>query len=431
MYMKNGLDMKRYTILVMALVALALPACDLDLQNPNAATRDEVLTDINGVIALAVGMEDIYAANVDTWVQAPALVTDEWGTRSLALLAWTSLLTGENFDDGFGTAEAPWAAAYRVISAADDLVENVDGVGLGPSFTRALTALGHLYRGMALGQLYLHYERAPLDVDTENPPAVDRAELLAAALESLETARATWAQVDPGELGGFNSRVKNEGFNVGNTIDAMLARYYLFAGAWSEAAAAAQRVDLSVLSVFEYVSPDENPIYDLALDAGYVAGLESWAEEAEAGDQRVGFWMDLEADAPESNTDSALVAFRQYSSPGDDFPVYLPDEMRLIRAEALARSGQLDEARALVNAVRTQESSPLAEPVAGLPALAGDALDTEAELLAQIAYERRYELFAQGLRWEDIRRLDLSAGYTMQFLPIPRQECLANTSINC
>ena len=45
-----------------------------------------------------------------------------------------------------------------------------------------------------------------------------------------------------------------------------------------------------------------------------------------------------------------------------------------------------------------------------MPALPDDALDTEAELMAQILYERRYELYAQGVRWEDLRRLADSIG---------------------
>lgn len=420
-------------LVIVLAAALFAGGCDLDLLNPNALTEEEVLSSRDGLIALAVGMQDLYAGNVDNFVQAPALVTDEWGTKSLALLAWTSLLTGENFDRSLtSTVEAPWAASYQVIKAADNVIEAAPQVGLGPTFTAALTAMGQLYRGMALGQLYLHYESAVLAVDEENPPAVDRAQLLEAALTSLEAARTAWAQTDPADLAGFNSRVKNPEFDVGNTIDAMLARYHLFAGNWQEAADAADRVDLTVISFWEYDTPDENPIYDLSFDANYVAGLQSWADEAEPGDQRVGFWLDLTADAPQSNTDTLLAEFGQYSEPGDAFPVYLPDEMKLIMAEAHARLGDLPTARTLVNEVRTQCGPVVEEPAPCLPPLSAARLDTEAELLEQIAYERRYELYMQGLRWEDMRRMDVIPDvYTLQFLPIPLQECLANTSIPC
>jgi hypothetical protein len=73
------------------------------------------------------------------------------------------------------------------------------------------------------------------------------------------------------------------------------------------------------------------------------------------------------------------------------------------------------------------------EPVAGLPALPASALDTEAELLGQIAYERRYELFMQGLRWEDTRRLGtaITTTPTFEFLPLPLTECQVNPNSGC
>ncbi len=70
------------------------------------------------------------------------------------------------------------------------------------------------------------------------------------------------------------------------------------------------------------------------------------------------------------------------------------------------------------------------EPDAGLPALPDEALDTLDEVLAQIAYERRYELYEQGLRWEDMRRLGeyIDEAPTYDFFPIPRQECITNAN---
>lgn len=420
-------------LLTLMLLAVGLTACDLDLSNPNAATEDEVFSDLDGVIAAGVGMQDLYASEIDNFVQGSALVTDEWGTRSLALLAWTSMLTGENFDNSYGTVEGPWASSYEVIGLAEKVIQAVPDAGFSPTFGSAITALAHLYRGMALGQLYLNYERAPLAIEQENPPAVDRQQILQAALDAFDQASTAWSSVTASELGGFNSRVKGSSFDVGATILAMQARFRLFAGDWQGAMDAAAAVPAGVLSAFDYAGTDQNPIYDLSFDANYVAGLQSFVDEAEEGDQRPAFWLDLDAEAPQSNTDSALVQLGQYSTPGDAFPVFLPDEMKLVRAEAHARLGQFDQARALVNEVRTQCEAALEEPVACLPALEPEALDTEAELLDQIVYERAYELYSQGLRWEDSRRLPEYAEATawLDFLPIPLQECLANTTIDC
>jgi hypothetical protein len=104
-----------------------------------------------------------------------------------------------------------------------------------------------------------------------------------------------------------------------------------------------------------------------------------------------------------------------------------------VQAEAYTRLGNLAQARTLVNAVRTQCTAPVAEPVACLPALPTDALDTQAELFTEILYQRRYELFAQGLRWEDLRRLE---AYTtkrpsLRYLPYPLTECERNPANPC
>lgn len=431
-YKGMGIMPLRALITLLA-IGFAATACELDLQNPNAVTEEDVLTSFEGVIALAVGMQDIYAGSIDDFVQAPALISDEWGTKSLSLLAWTSLLTGENFDDNYGTVEAPWASSYRVVGVASDLIDAAPEVGLAPSFAGAIQALGHLYRGMALGQLYLHYERAPLAVDQDNPPAMDRDAVLQEAIASLERADSIWETVDPQELAGFDSRVVGPGFNTGATIDAMRARFHLFAGNWDEAMAAAEEVPEDALSVLDYAGTDINPIYDLSFQANYVAGLQSFVDGAEAGDQRVDFWLNQSAPAPQSNTDSALVELGQYDSPGDAFPLFLPDEMKLIRAEAHTGLSEFGLARDLVNEVRSQCTSPVEEPVACLPEMTETELDSEDELLTQIAYERAYELYMQGLRWEDMRRLGLyiTDEAWLDFLPIPRQECLANTSISC
>jgi hypothetical protein len=78
---------------------------------------------------------------------------------------------------------------------------------------------------------------------------------------------------------------------------------------------------------------------------------------------------------------------RQHRALDSSFPVYLPDEMRLIQAEAYARLGNLDQARTLINQVRMQcppaGVDPL-EPMPCLPALTAAALPNQAAVLAEI-----------------------------------------------
>ena len=69
--------------------------------------------------------------------------------------------------------------------------------------------------------------------------------------------------------------------------------------------------------------------------------------------------------------------------------------------------------------------------------LEGDRSDTLApgeRLVDQVLHGRvAAMLFEQGLRWEDTRRFGtvLTTEPTVEFLPIPQQECLTNTSHPC
>jgi hypothetical protein len=238
------------------------------------------------------------------------------------------------------------------------------------------------------------------------------------------------------DLAGFRSRVVPTTFDLRNTIDAMLARYYLIDGQYAQATAAANRVSLTVTSQLAFPSPTINPIYNLTSPArlGYIGGLRSFVTEAEAGDQRPAYWLETTTAALTGTPDSLIHLLRRYTVVTDPIPLYLPDEMQLIKAEAAARTGDLIGAIALINAVRTQTTGRNAfDPAAGLPALTVLQLPTLEAVLRQIAYERRYELYMQGTRWEDMRRLPQPWAHTitLAYLPMPQGECVANPNAGC
>lgn len=420
-----------------ALLALLFSgACDLDLQNPNSPTESDVLTTPDGVIAAAVGMQAIYAQAVEDFNLVPALVTDEWGTQLRALLSYRSLFDGENFDPGFGVVGAPWSQAYRTVRAANTVLAAAPNVGFSSGLQGGIEAVAELFRAMALGTIILQYEQVPIDVSVAAPVPQSRAVVLDTVLALLEDARAKTIGMTSNESATLTTRVLGTGFNLLRTIDALRARYYLIAGRYTQAISAADAVDTlpRVLSVFAYPSPDANPVYNLAFQLIYVAGLKSFVDSAEAGDGRPAYWLNTSGAAFVGNPDSLLYPLRKYSGRNDPYPVYLPDEMKLIKAEAHTRLGDYPTAATLVNTVRTQTASPVDEPVAGLLALPATSLDSEAELLAEIAKQRRYELYMQGLRWEDARRLGtaITTTPTLTYLPTPTSECRTNpNAVNC
>lgn len=424
-------------LLAATLATMTLTGCELDLENPNSPTEEEVLADVDGMIALGVGMQAQYTSSIDTYVRAPALVSDEWGLKVAALACDETLLTGENVAilNACTNVSGPYYVTYRVIRSANLLLENAPQLNrLGVALQTGLVALAKLFKAMALGSAVLNFEEVAVDADPDGALPQPRDAVLDTIVSLLESARTDLDGVAESELTTFRERVLGDGIALRSTINAMLARYYLIQQQYQQAIDAADRVDLAELSVFEYAGTDINPIYNYAVEADYTRPLWSFVEHAEAGDQRPGFWAVTDTAAVfAGQPDSLLTELAQYATRDDPYPIYIPNEMLLIKAEASSRLGDIAQARELVNQVRTQCDPALEVPAACLPALPEAALDTEDELLQQIAYERRYELYMQGLRWEDMRRLGqyIDGQPVIEFLPFPDSECQRNPNLQC
>jgi hypothetical protein len=433
--------MRARTGVVLLAAGVLTSGCDLslDLLNPNAPTEAEVLSNLDGILALSLGMQEQFAGSILTYVRAPALVTDEWGTQTRALASDQALFAGGMIDPSFGVVSGPYFATYRVARSANNILAAAPTLGLAPGLERGLTSTARLFKAMALGMAAMNYERLPIEAAIEGAPLVPRSEAFAEVIRLLEAARADLQGVTDAELTTFRNRGLTPNFDLRNTIDAMLARYYLITAQNQQALTAANRVNLSSISVFTYPAPDRNPINNYAFGALYVAPLQSFVTEAEAGDMRVPFWVNTSDSSFVGNPPIPLLPFQMFSGENDVFHVYLPGEIMLIKAEAHARLGQLPEARTQINLVRTK--APVgtvpgavgALPGAKLPALTAEQLPDLNSILRQIAYERRYELFSQGLRWEDLRRLGAQAGRQPRsaFLPIPESECRSNPNAGC
>ncbi len=432
---RNGPFMRVFPV-VLAAVLLGTAGCNLDLENPNDPTEQQVLGDPNGILALAVGLQGQYASSVLDYARAPALVTDQWGPAARALLADQSLFLGDDVLPDYGVVTDPYVDTYRISRSADLLLERAPREGSNRGVQVGGVALAKLFRAMALGNAALQFERLPVNAVFAGAEPQPRAVVLDTVLALLESARADLATVSDTELGvTFNSRVLASGIDLRNSVDAMLARYYLITEQYARAIEAADRVDVSVLSLLAYSDPNVNPVYSYSFSgAVYVGALKSFVDEAEPGDRRVAFWVDTTATPVKSRVGTAmLLPFRAFAGRNDPIPVYLPDEVRLIKAEAYARQANFEQARTLINEVRTQTSGGANEPAAGLPALSAEALDTPEEVFGQIAYERQYELYWVGTRWSDLRRLDpyVDTEPSIQFLPFPLRECQINPNSGC
>ncbi|HEY9517499.1 MAG TPA: RagB/SusD family nutrient uptake outer membrane protein, partial [Gemmatimonadaceae bacterium] len=276
-------------------VAFAATGCDLDLENPNAPPESEVVSSVDGMFALAVGMQGQYATSMDDYLVTNSLATDEWGTQTKALISYQSIFTGDNFDNSYLIVEAPWANSYGTIKSANTILANVDQLGLGTGLHNQFTALAKLFKAMSFGMLIQQYESVPVVAGTSGASLQPREVVLDTILDLLHGASDDMAQVTDADISLTRNRLLGTGFDIRNTVNAMLARYSLIAGKYDEAIDAASSVNLAVLSVFSFPPPTRNPVENLAFQAGYVGVLKSFVDEAESGDQRPAYWADVAA----------------------------------------------------------------------------------------------------------------------------------------
>jgi len=206
------------------------------------------------------------------------------------------------------------------------------------------------------------------------------------------------------------------------TVDALLAKVYLYLGQWQNAEDAAN----SVINSNQYsLVPLSGVFLDGSAEAIWQlpgAGLYSQTEEAqyfvpyastvvpnyslstnllntfEPGDQRLQQWAG--EDTVNINGVNMYYyyphkyrAIRNTDVPAEDYMIFRLGELYLIRAEALAEENKTSQAIADLNQIRTR---------AGLPA---SSAASQKDALNAIMHERQIELFCEwGNRWYDLKR---------------------------
>ncbi len=405
-------------------MAVAVSACDMDFTDPNNPNESEAISTISGLKQVGVGLQATFSNGIVSPIYDDALVTDDVGAILQAFESYRNADAGLPVENVTGPSTEPWAAMYNTVQVANVLIENVPNVSLAPGTASGLLALAKLYKAMAFGNLLNIFERIPLDVGLQNPtPAfASRQEAYAEVLKLLNEARQHIATT--AVSAEFNNDVLAPGFNLPNTIDAMIARYALISGDLTGALAASQRVSGSVLSELRFSASDANPLWNMWYNSGNAYRMrpeDRFRTEAQAGDKRVAYWVKESTAFAQSNPASPLDDFTRYSVREASLPIYLPDEMRLIKAEVYARQNNLAQALIALNEVRTPCTSSLDEPVACLPPLTILDVPTQAAMLDAILRERRYELYLQGVHWSDLRRFGKHLKYN--FMMVSSVEC--------
>ena len=417
-------------------LALAAPlaGCDLTVSDPNATTEEDAFNTRSGLLASAAGLQRQYNGVaydnlvLTTGISSRELAADNTFANLLELDAG-----GAGLDPSNANLTGYFGEFYQTISTANAIIEGAQATdGVEPALRSGLVALAEFYKAASIGALAIGFTDVALNTSADGPVTyVSRQQALAEAASILASAEDRLTATPPNAA--FDAVVP-DGFDLLNSVRAYRARFALFAGDDDQALAAAGRVDLGATSVFTYSTEVTNPLFTAISPT---IGQPSFAvrddlglDDVEDDDGRIDYFT-------EANDDTSVNGFPIETATGyivgglaAPLPVYIPDEMLLIRAEVLARRGDTDGAIDAINAVRTDEADPFGL-AAGLDEYDGD--DDLDSLLGEIYYNRSTELFLQGLRLEDARRLgqgepDPSDPFqrTRNFYPFPQQERLAN-----
>lgn len=415
-----------FPIVVAALVLFS--SCKKDYVSPGTARDIQVSTSAKALTGVAVGLQKVYtagrASSLYNRITADGFITNQLLILNQGNTAEYQLYIGGNSVDGTNTINSGlWTSSNKIIYDANVIISNADGFG-DKSYASGLIAYATIFKALALGDLAMFWEKVPATTG-QSVNFIPRTDGLKLALDALDKAIGLIsANPIPAT---FTSNIPT-GIDIPNTLQALKARYNLYAGNYAAAITAANLVDLTKTSVFTFNTVNLNPIYETATSTnnvyqptdstmGLPVGL-----QPDLTDKRVPFYIAINtAMAPRYRVGGFGIGA------ATSIPIYLPGEMILTKAEAYTRLNDLANGLTELNKVVTKKPAGDAFGVgADLPALA--AL-SQAQLLDQIYRNRAIELYLSGLRLEDMRRFGrANTERKRNFFPYPFQERDNNTN---
>jgi starch-binding outer membrane protein, SusD/RagB family len=428
--------MKNYKIKLGLLSILFLAgACKKEFKNPNNPVASDILETREGLITLSIGMKQNYATSAleALYINSGVTSRELRGTSTLQnvldLEAGAGILPTNN-----GNIAQVWNRMFRVMGMADNLIANAPRVyAQEPQLLSGVLAHAHIFKALSLGGLAVTFEKFPQQTNLNgNAPYVTREVALQTALDLLNQAKASITATVPS--GEFNSRVIGADFSMINIINALTARYSLWLKKYTDAYNAANLVSLSTKSQFIYTTQGQNPLFTGSVVATSYRPREFFGLTGtllDPADARFTFYTASPNATVGGQNVKTLAGF--FNSSTTSIPVYLPDEMRLIKAEAVLLSlipitGTTNPGTVVteLNAVRQQATGDIFGVNANLGVYSG--LTDVASLTDEIYRQRCMELFCTGNRLEDSRRLGRVASpinlveRNRNFYPYPDQE---------
>lgn len=419
-------------IFLILLTGVSLASCKQDFTNPGAINSNDAFSTPRTLAGVAVGLQNTYSngrlSPIYTGITAAGALTNEFRLMNAGNTDEANLfIGGATVDNLNGIVGNMWTWNNKIIFDADNVIAGANGLG-DKNYAAGLTAYASIYKALAIGNLCMFFEQIPSAPGTVSSPAKfqTRIDGLKRAITTLQTAQAALTANAPSNefYANVPSSVNLNFLN--NTTNALIARFSLFSGDFATAITAANAVNPSYgSSIHAFDAITTNPIFTTVTASNNVyqildstLGLPT-ALAPDLTDQRIPFYTSINTTvAPRFRIKGFFDATTR------SIQIYLPDEMKLIRAECLVRQASPNLLGAIleINAVRQQ--APASDPVGvGAATNAYSGTVDAPSLLAEIYRQRCLELCMSGMRLEDNRRLGRPASERKRtFFPYPSRE---------
>lgn len=420
-----------YSLCVSAILLQA--SCTKDYTNPSAVPEVDAFTTPQSITGVAIGLQRLYtagrASSLYNRITLDGLITNQLIVLNQGNTSEYQLQLGGGSVDGTNTILGGlWTTSNKIIFDADRAITAAEGLG-DKNYGSGLIAYSTIFKALALGDLAMFWEKIPSNIG-QTVNFINRTDGFTKAIAAIDKALASVAANPMSGL--FLSALppaNPTSIDILNTLHALKARYSLYTGNYTQALASANAVDLTRRSTFNFSAVNLNPIFETATSTNNVyAPVDSTlglppALAPDLADKRVPFYVSTNVTNPRFR----VAGFGVGSTTA--FPIYLPGEMTLIKAEAYARMTTPDLVNALIELNKVVTKQPAADPFgvgAGLPPLV--AL-TQQQILDQIYKHRSIELYMSGLKLEDMRRFGRpNSERKRNFLPYPFLERDNNTN---
>lgn len=390
---------------ILAVFALTFAGCVKDYTDPQRATQDDVDASTKGLTGVAVSLQSRYAAgrgNIYNTITASGFLTNELILLNQGNTAELQLSLGGNSLDGGNTLLTNlWSNSNKILFDANLVITNSATIA-DRGLASGLVGYTTIWKSLALGDLAAFWEQVPAGTG-ENVTFIPRAEAYTKIVADIDMAL-TEINATPISI-PFLGTIP-AGIDIVNTLNALKARYALYAGNYALALSTANLVDLTKKSSFLHnATVNQNGIYNAVTGSNNLwqpiddtFGLPPTLAPDPA-DKRIPFYLSI------NNIIAPKWRMNGFAATIDsEWPVYLPGEITLIKAEANARLGDLGSALTELNKIITKQ--PSQDPFgvgAGLPPLVGPL--TLNQTIEQVYKQRSIEMYISGQRLEDSRRL--------------------------